>query len=46
MTKEGAPVESMLRMENVDKFFGNLQVLKNINLEIMQGEVEIGRAHV
>ncbi len=32
-------MESMLRMENVDKFFGPLQVLKNINLEITQGEV-------
>ncbi len=39
MIKEGAAVESMLRMENVDKFFGNLQVLKDINLEIHQGEV-------
>ncbi len=29
----------MLKMENVDKSFGNLQVLKNINLEVSKGEV-------
>jgi len=39
MTEEGAVLESMLRMEHVDKYFGDLQVLKDINLEIHQGEV-------
>ncbi len=32
-------MQSMLRMEHVDKFFGDLQVLKDINLEIRKGEV-------
>ena len=39
MTKESTSVKSMVRMENVDKFFGDLQVLKNISLEVKQGEV-------
>jgi polar amino acid transport system ATP-binding protein len=30
---------SMVRVENVCKSFGNLQVLKNINLEVNKGEV-------
>jgi len=29
----------MIRVENVDKYFGNLQVLKNINFHVAPGEV-------
>lgn len=29
----------MIKMENVNKFFGSLRVLHNINLEVTQGEV-------
>lgn len=29
----------MIKMENVDKYFGSLQVLNKINLEVEQGEV-------
>ncbi len=28
----------MIRMENVNKFFGDLHVLKNVNLEVAEGE--------
>jgi polar amino acid transport system ATP-binding protein/general L-amino acid transport system ATP-binding protein len=28
----------LIRMQNVDKFFGNFQALKNINLEVRKGE--------
>ncbi len=30
--------EPLIRMENVDKFFGDFQALKNINLEVRKGE--------
>ena len=45
----------MISFKNVNKWFGKLHVLNNINLEVAQGEVvvvcgpsgsEIGRAHV
>ena len=31
--------ETMVKMENVQKNFGDLQVLKDISLELKQGEV-------
>ena len=32
-------IETMVKMENVQKNFGDLQVLKDISLELKQGEV-------
>ena len=32
-------MKKMIKMENVGKFFGNLEVLKNINFEVTAGEV-------
>ena len=38
----------MIKLEHVDKYFGDLHVLKNVNLEVAEGEklviIEIGRA--
>ena len=30
--------QPLIQMQNVDKFFGNFQALKNINLEVHKGE--------
>ncbi len=30
--------DTMIKMENVNKFFGDLHVLKNVNLEVAEGE--------
>ncbi|MFD1050959.1 ATP-binding cassette domain-containing protein, partial [Kibdelosporangium lantanae] len=38
---EAASVPPMIRMQAVDKFFGPLHVLKDINLEIPRGEVVV-----
>jgi glutamate transport system ATP-binding protein len=38
---EAASVPPMIRMKAVDKFFGPLHVLKDINLDIPQGEVVV-----
>jgi glutamate transport system ATP-binding protein len=35
------PAPPMIRMAEVDKFFGPLHVLKNINLEVPQGQVVV-----
>jgi branched-chain amino acid transport system ATP-binding protein len=29
----------MLRLKNVNSFYGNIQVLKNLNIEISRGEI-------
>ena len=31
--------EKMIRIKGVNKYFGNTQVLKNINVEINKGEI-------
>ena len=31
-------IQPLIQMQNVDKFFGNFQALKNINLEVHKGE--------
>lgn len=40
----------MIKLKNVHKKFGHLEVLKGIDLEVAKGEklviIEIGRAHV
>jgi glutamate transport system ATP-binding protein len=38
---EAASVPPMIRMKAVDKFFGPLHVLKDVNLEIPQGQVVV-----
>jgi glutamate transport system ATP-binding protein len=38
---EAASVPPMIRMKAVDKFFGPLHVLKDINLDVPQGEVVV-----
>ncbi|MCZ6683138.1 MAG: ATP-binding cassette domain-containing protein, partial [Planctomycetota bacterium] len=35
---ERQTVETMIRFEHVDKWFGDFQALKDINLNIVQGE--------
>src|SRR5882724_10019418 len=35
------PAPPMIRMSKVDKFFGPLHVLKNVNIEIARGEVVV-----
>jgi len=29
----------MLRLRNINSFYGNIQVLKNVNVEISRGEI-------
>jgi len=29
----------MLRLKNINSFYGNIQVLKNVNIEIFRGEI-------
>jgi general L-amino acid transport system ATP-binding protein len=31
-------IRTLIKMQNVNKFFGNFQALKNINLEVRKGE--------
>ena len=45
--------EELLKLQNIYKNFGNVKVLKDVNIKINKGEVvaligdnEIGRAHV
>ncbi len=38
LTEFRKEVASMIKMENVNKFFGDLHVLKNLNLEVAEGE--------
>jgi glutamate transport system ATP-binding protein len=38
---EATPAPPMIRMEGVDKFFGPLHVLKNIDIEVPRGQVVV-----
>ena len=36
--KEGKAESSVIKLEHVDKYFGDLHVLKDVNLEVAEGE--------